>query len=140
MTKYSLDRFVNIQKLHFNQAKNELLNKRKDTHWMWYIFPQIRGLGKSIMSNYYGIDNLEEAQAYCRKKFLRTNLMSLCEILLSYNESIKIEQVFGITDTKKLQSSMTLFFLATKKIIFKNVLDKFFNGCLDKQTMLLLNI
>ena len=132
-----LSRFVRAQSCSYESAKEELLNGRKESHWMWYIFPQLRGLGHSSISYEYGIENIEEARLYFNDKILGPRLVELCNILLKL-ECNDASRIFGYPDDMKLKSSMTLFYLATKEKVFKDVLDKFFNGELDNKTIELL--
>ena len=115
-------------------AKNELMNGSKNSHWMWYIFPQLKGLGKSETSYQYGINGLGEAKAYFDHAVLGTRLIELCNVLLNLNTN-NPNEVFGDLDAKKLQSSMTLFYGATKNDLFKKVIDKYFEGKADELTL-----
>ncbi len=135
---YDLKRFLDQQAHYYERAKAELLAGRKQSHYMWFIFPQLKGLGKSVMSEYYGIDGIEEAKAYLMHPLLSSRLFELCDILLALpiNDAFS---VFGSPDDKKLRSSMTLFHLADSgNARFASVLDKFFEGKLDGHTVLLL--
>ena len=133
-----MERFINKQKDCFNLALNEIKNGKKLSHWMWYIFPQISGLGYSYMSKYYAINNKEEAISYFLNDYLRGNYLLLCEELLKINESDPVK-IFGHTDAKKLHSSLTLFYLVSNNEKIHRVLIKYFNGLLDEKTILLLN-
>ena len=106
---------------------------------MWYIFPQVAGLGTTEISNYYSIQNLEEAKAYMEEPLLRSHLLEICEALLEL-ESNDANRIFGFPDDMKLKSSMTLFLLACPESdVFQKVLDKFFSGMKDQKTVDLLN-
>ena len=106
---------------------------------MWYIFPQIAGLGTTEISAYYSIQNLEEAKAYLEEPLLRSHLLEISEALLAL-ESNDANKIFGFPDDMKLKSSMTLFSEANPDIaVFQKVLDKFFNGIKDQKTIDLLN-
>ena len=132
---YDLDRFVKAQAYSYETAKKELMNGRKESHWMWYIFPQIRGLGHSSMSYEYGLGGIGEARAYFGHQLLRNRLIELC-IILTNLKTNDASEIFGDLDAMKLKSSMTLFYIATRgEVFFKNVLDKFFNGELDQRTV-----
>lgn len=132
---YDLDRFVKAQSHSYETAKKELMNGRKESHWMWYIFPQIRGLGHSSMSYEYGLGGIGEARAYFSHQLLRNRLIELC-IILTNLKTNNASEIFGNLDALKLKSSMTLFYVATKgEVFFKNVLNKFFNGELDRKTL-----
>ncbi len=135
LSHYNLDRFVKAQSYSYETAKIELMNGRKESHWMWYIFPQIRGLGHSSMSYVYGLDGIDEARAYFSHELLRDRLIDLC-IILTKLKTNDVSEIFGGLDALKLKSCMTLFYVATKgEISFKKVLDKFFNGELDCKTL-----
>jgi len=105
---------------------------------MWFIFPQLRGLGMSTMSNYYGISGMEEAKAFLSHPVLGNGLKQLCTVLME-TKSNQAELIFGFPDCKKLKSSMTLFSLAEGgENIFKKVIYKFYGGEYDEQTLLLI--
>ena len=136
---YNLDRFINAQKIHYEKCLNEIKNGRKETHWIWYIFPQLRSLGQSEISDYYGISNLEEAKEYIKNEYLRHNLVEISSELLKIDDDIL--NIMGHPDNLKLQSSMTLFKYADEQIeVFNEVLDKFYEGLEDEKTLSLLNI
>lgn len=135
-----LSRFKTEQKLDFDTALTEIKGGRKRSHWMWYIFPQLRGLGRSEMSEYYGIAGMDEARAYLADDTLRGNLVEITEALLSLRENDPAA-VMGKPDDIKLKSCMTLFYLASggkERDLFKAVLDKFYGGelCARTQAML----
>jgi len=132
---YRLQRFLEAQKPVFEKVCRELREGRKQSHWMWFIFPQIAGLGSSAMSQRYGISSLQEAEAYLRDPILGERLR-LCTLLVVTIEGRSIEQIFGYPDDLKFQSSMTLF--ASTKLenqIFEDALQKYFAGQLDKKTL-----
>lgn len=134
-TKNILTKFITAQKKDFNIALTEIKNGRKQSHWIWYIFPQIAGLGKSATSEYYAIQNLSEAKMYLENEYLHNNLLTICQALLDLEPS-NAEKVLGWIDAMKLKSSMTLFALAQpEEPIFKKVLNKFFHGELDNKTV-----
>jgi len=131
----SLQRYTDAQKTDFEQALSEIRNGRKQTHWMWYIFPQIAGLGFSETSRYYAIKDLAEAERYLNHQILGKRLILICEALLAL-DSNNAEKIFGNPDVLKLQSSMTLFSSVTgSSPLFSMVLDKFFDGMKDKKTL-----
>lgn len=132
-----IERFLIAQKNYYKIAKKELLNGKKTSHWMWFIFPQLKGLGNSEFSVYYGLDGEKETTEYFKNKKLRKRLINLLEILLKYPDDTKIEGVFGELDSKKLHSCLTLFFVCTWDSIFQDVLKKYYNGCLDNKTVIL---
>lgn len=133
--KNILAKFITAQKEDFDIALTEIKNGRKESHWIWYIFPQIAGLGRSATSEYYAIQNLSEAKMYLENEYLRNNLLTICQALLDLKTD-NAEEVLGWIDAIKLKSSMTLFTLATpEEPVFKAVLDKFFHGQLDEKTV-----
>lgn len=129
-----LERFIIAQERAYATALNEIRNGRKLTHWMWYIFPQIAGLGTSTTSRYYGIKSLEEAKEYLNNELLKAHLTEISNALLELNTNNPIE-VFGGIDSLKLKSSMTLFAYVSDNEIFNKVLDKFFSGEKDQLTI-----
>lgn len=134
----SLDRFIDAQKEDYDMAFREIINGRKMNHYMWYIFPQLKGLGRSSTSQYYGIDGLEEAREYMENDYLRNNLVNISSKLLELETDNPID-IFGHTDSKKLKSSMTLFELVSENTVFSQVLEKYFNGQRDGLTLDLVN-
>lgn len=107
---------------------------------MWYIFPQFKGLGRSPTSEFYGIANLEEAAAFLEDPYLGANLREICGVLTALTTS-NAREVFGVPDDMKLKSSMTLFAHAcSSNQIFLDVLEKYFQGQQDTQTLKLLNL
>ena len=130
----SLDKFINAQKEDYVMAFNEIRNGKKTHHYMWYIFPQIKGLGRSPTSEYYGIENLKEAREYMENEFLRDNLVNISSELLKLETDDPIE-IFGPIDSKKLRSSMTLFELVSDDEVFSQVLEKYFDGQRDEKTL-----
>lgn len=136
--KESLQRFLTAQSGTYEKALAEIKNGRKQSHWMWFIFPQLHGLGKSEASRYYGIKGLEEAEAYLQHGVLGHRLMAVCKALLT-QPNRNPHEVFGSPDDMKLKSSITLFSLVDDtEPCFKKVLDEFFEGQLDKATLELL--
>lgn len=135
-----LQRFVAAQGDVYATVRAELQRGRKDTHWMWYIFPQLRGLGYSETAQYYGIADLDEARAYLLHPVLGARLTECCRLLLAHKERTA-EEIFGAVDAMKLRSSMTLFSLADdKNTVFRAVLDAFFDGVADAKTLQLLRL
>ncbi|MFD2874128.1 DUF1810 domain-containing protein [Mucilaginibacter ximonensis] len=133
-----LQRFIDAQESSYADALAEIKHGRKRSHWMWFIFPQLQGLGFSEMSKRYAIKNLDEAEAYINHPILGQRLIEICAELLSL-ETNSAYQVFGSPDDLKLRSSMTLFAsLPDAYPVFKSVLDKFFEGAMDKATLHLL--
>ena len=131
-----LDRFIKAQENNYLVAINEIKNGRKQSHWMWYIFPQIKGLGMSETSRYYGIDDEEEAKAYLDNEILGSRLREITSELLKLNIDNPVD-IFGTIDAMKLKSSMTLFDYVSDDKIFSQVLNKYYNGEIDEKTILL---
>ena len=137
---YDIARFIKAHELNYQRALAEIKNGKKVSHWIWYIFPQIKGLGCSSMCNYYGIVSLEEAKAYLAEPILREHLIEICHALLSLDTN-DAAKVMGKPDDLKLKSSMTLFSTADPdEKVFKKVLEKFFNGKSDDHTLRILGI
>ena len=129
-----MNRFIEGYNKYYDIALKELKNGRKDSHYMWFIFPQIKGLGSSYNSNYYGLNGIDETKQFCNNDYLFNKLINLVNVLLDLTIADPIK-IFGVIDSRKLKSSMTIFYLASNNILFKKVLDKFFNGELDKNTV-----
>ena len=129
----TVERFIKAQEESYGQALEEIKNGHKRSHWMWYVFPQLKGLGRSETARYYGIANRTEAEAYLAHPLLGSRLLEISGELLKL-ESCDAREVFGRPDDVKLKSSMTLFYLVDGNLIFKAVLDKFFAGELDEVT------
>lgn len=136
--KNDIERFLKAQEKDYEHALNEIKNGRKTGHWIWYIFPQIAGLGFSSTSKYYSIKDKNEAIEYLKNKTLKDRLIEICEALLSL-ESDDATYVMGYPDDLKLKSSMTLFDEVSDIDVFKKVLDKFYKGEKDEMTISLLN-
>ena len=134
---YNLQRFVAAQEHSYESAKSEVRNGLKESHWMWYIFPQIGGLGRSSTAQSYSISGAAEAKAYLAHPTLGARLIELCKILLEVNDR-SANDIFGSTDAIKLRSSMTLFAEVSGKPIFKQVLEKYYKGQPDPKTIRLL--
>jgi uncharacterized protein (DUF1810 family) len=131
---FDLDRFVSAQDGVYDRALEELRRGRKHTHWMWFIFPQIAGLGRSATAQHYAIWSLDEAQAYLRHPVLGRRLVT-CARVLAETSGPSAEQIFGGIDAQKLRSSMTLFHRAAPdEPAFVDVLDRFFEGAFDGAT------
>ena len=130
-----LEKYLTAHERSYKQALKEIKNGQKRSHQMWYIFPQIQGLGYSDISKYYAINNLDEAKLYMANEILRSHMCEICETLLSL-ESCDATEVMGYPDDMKLQSSMTLFSLSNPEYdIFSRVLEKFFAGEKDHRTL-----
>lgn len=130
-TTYDLSRFTAAHQKDYEKALCEIRNGKKRTHWMWYIFPQIQGLGDSVTTERYAIQSEEEARAFLSDPYLGKNLLEISNalLLLECNDPYK---VFEYPDTLKLHSSMTLFaHISEENSVFHQVLDKYYNGTLD---------
>ena len=138
---FDLDRFVDAQDAGgtFDQALAELRAGRKTSHWMWFVFPQVAGLGSSAMAQRYAISSLAEARAYLAHPVLGPRLVECAEAVLSHSDRTARE-ILGSPDDVKLRSSMTLFALASgSETVFQRVLDAFFAGEKDPRTVALLD-
>lgn len=137
---YNLDRFLEAQNPIFEQVLAELRRGRKTSHWMWFIFPQIRGLGSSPTAVRYAIGSSAEAQAYLHHKILGARLMQCSQLVLDINGS-GVDDIFGYPDNLKFHSCMTLFSAVAKpdehpdEAVFDRVLQKYFAGQRDKATL-----
>jgi uncharacterized protein (DUF1810 family) len=135
MDPYDLQRFVDAQRVVYEQVELELRAGRKNSHWMWYIFPQIEGLGHSSMAQKFAISSLEEAKAYLEHPLLGLRLRK-CSALVTSVDGRSIEDIFGHTDGLKFHSSMTLFAHATAdNRVFMDALRKYFRSEFDGQTL-----
>ena len=134
----NLERFIEAQERDFETALEEIRAGYKRSHWMWYIFPQIAGLGYSYMAKMYEIQGLDEAVAYMENEYLRENLIEITRALLAC-ENDDVEAIMGYPDNLKLCSSMTLFEVAAPEVTeFSQVLDRFYDGIRDAKTLKLL--
>lgn len=133
--KYDLERFVVAQEGVYERAYTELQSGSKRSHWMWFIFPQIRGLGLSEMSVRYAISSLDEARAYLEHRVLGARLREITETVAALNGRTA-EQIFGYPDDMKFHSCMTLFArAANEESIFEIALGRYFNGAMDAETL-----
>ena len=131
----SLQRFVDAQKNLYSIALAEIKEGKKQSHWMWFIFPQIKGLGSSNMSAFYGIKNIDEANEFLQHPILGARLIEICNVLLGLKNK-NATAIFGKPDDIKLKSCMTLFSLIKNTDpVFEKVLMKFFNNEKDIQTI-----
>ena len=133
-TENNLQRFIDAQETSYEAALSEIKNGRKKSHWMWYIFPQIQGLGFSETSKFYAIKDINEAEEFLKHPLLGHRLVRLCNELLKL-ESDDANRIFGSPDDLKLKSSMTLFSSLNINPVFQMVLEKFFNGTEDMKTL-----
>jgi uncharacterized protein (DUF1810 family) len=137
---YDLSRYTRAHRGNYARALSEIRAGRKTSHWMWYIFPQLQGLGRSDTSRYYALKGLEEARAFLADPVLGRNLLEICRALLALPTDSALE-VLGTPDNLKLRSSMTLFAQADRENpVFPAVLDKFFGGRPDRRTLALLGL
>ena len=135
-----LSRFTKAQEQDFKTAFKEIKNGRKMSHWMWYIFPQIQGLGKSSTSQYYGIKDLNEARAFINDPYIGENLKKISMALLELEENNAVA-IFGKPDDIKLKSCMTLFSCISEDgSIFHKVLEKYFDGRQCKRTLSIIGL
>ena len=135
MDKFNLYRFLEAQETSYDRAMLELAKGKKDSHWIWYIFPQIAGLGNSETTKLYSIKSLEEGRAYLKHPILGQRLVEACEILLNLKD-VSINEVMGFPDDLKLLSSMTLFELVgNHNSIFSEIINLYFEGERDNKTI-----
>ena len=134
-SEYNLKRFLDAQDQDYARALAEIRNGRKQSHWIWYIFPQISGLGYSSTAVFYGIKDIQEAEEYLRHPVLGSKLIETANALLEINGKTA-NQILGNPDDLKVRSSMTLFnLLENTDPVFQAVLDKYFNGIPDQRTL-----
>ena len=132
---YNLNRFIEAQNRDYDIALAEIRAGKKVSHWMWYIFPQIKGLGRSSTSEYYGLSGIKEAQAYLSDPILKARLIEITDAVIAHKDK-SAEEIFGGIDAKKLRSCMTLFSIAAPDIpVFEAVLEQFFHGVPDRNTL-----
>ena len=132
---YDLERFITAQQPVISQVYAELRSGRKQSHWMWFIFPQLMGLGRSELSQKYGIVSLGEAEHYLKHSILGSRIRE-CTQLVNQIEGATIREIFGRPDDLKFHSSMTLFAHATaENKVFLDSLKKYFNGEFDQTTL-----
>ena len=135
MDQYNLNRFIEAQMTTYEGAMLELTRGRKDSHWIWYVFPQIEGLGRSDTAKLYSIKSLEEGRAYLEHSVLGPRLINACEILLSLKDT-SMEEVIGFPDDLKLLSSVTLFeAISEPNSIFTKIIEIYFDGESDKTSL-----
>ncbi len=135
---YDLSRFTEAHRRSFETALGEIRNGRKNTHWMWYILPQLQGLGRSATSRFYALSGVDEAKAFLDDPYLGGNLKEICSALLLLDTDDPV-RVFGRPDGMKLRSCMTLFSRAAgSPSVFDEVLDKYFGGEQDNLTLKML--
>ena len=131
----NLSRFIEAQETTYEGAMLELARGRKESHWVWYIFPQIEGLGKSDTAKLYSIKTLEEGRAYLKHPILGPRLIEACEILLALKDA-SMDEVMGFPDDLKLLSSMTLFETFSKSnSVFTRIIEVYFDSERDEATL-----
>ena len=136
---FNLERFVEAQSGDYEQALSELRGGRKHGHWIWYVLPQLRGLGISSTSSYYGIGSLGEARAYLAHPVLGPRLRE-CVEAVALHEGLSAEQIFGALDAMKFRSCLTLFAAADgRPSVFTQALDQFFDEERDPRTLELID-
>ena len=141
MEKKSIERFLDAQNAvyaGYQQALEEVRNGRKVGHWIWYVFPQMKGLGHSERANYYGIADREESEYYLLNFTLNDRIHEISEALLQHKGK-SVYRIFGEIDAMKVQSCMTLFDAISPNDVFGRVLDQFYGGVRDEGTLELLD-
>ncbi|WP_017496747.1 DUF1810 domain-containing protein [Flavobacterium sp. WG21] len=134
-----LMRFLDAQNKLYLTALSEIKKGKKETHWMWFIFPQIKGLGKSDTANYYAINDLKEATEFLEHPILGKHLIEISELFLTFKRK-SADGILGDLDARKLRSSMTLFALVENtNPVFQEILDAFFSGETDPLTLSIIN-
>ncbi len=135
---YDLQRFVAAQSRVWDDVCAELREGRKQTHWMWFVFPQLSALGRSATAKFYGLSGGEEARAYLADSILGARLRECCEVLLQLDKKTAVE-IFGATDAMKLRSCLTLFAAVEQdEAVFQECLVRYFEGKSDVATLALL--
>ncbi len=136
---FALQRFVDVQAPVYEDVRRELKIGRKQSHWMWFIFPQLSALGRSSTAQFYGISSLGEAQAYLNHSLLGPRLRDCVEAILPCAGLLSPEQILGPIDSLKLRSSLTLFDQVEPNTPFAAALAAFFGGVPDERTLAILN-
>ena len=132
---FNLQRFLDAQENDYADALREIKQGYKQNHWIWFIFPQMRGLGRSSMAEYYGISSIEEARAYLDHPTLRARLIEISMALLQHKGKSTAYEILGTIDAIKVRSRMTLFDHIMPHAIFAEVLDAFYNSQRDEPTL-----
>lgn len=133
-----LDRFISAQRETFNAALAELKAGQKLTHWMWFVFPQLAGLGRSATTQFYALGSFDEAREYLDHALLGLRLRQCAAAILQWSGRQNAEQILGPVDAMKLHSSMTLFDAVESQAIFRDVLNAFYGSEPDMRTLALL--
>ena len=131
------ERFMLAQKSIYSKVIAELLNGRKLTHWMWFIFPQLKRLSRSTTANYFGLDDINAAKTYLEHTILGPRLIEASEVIL-VNSNLSIGSILGQTDSMKLRSSATLFAIASGEAVFSTIITTFYDGQPCEETLSLL--
>ena len=134
---YNLNRFIEAQETTYDIALSEIKKGHKQSHWMWFIFPQHKDLGRSSTAKFYGISDLKEAEQYLRHPILGERLKEISKELLKHKGKSAIE-ILGEVDALKLKSSMTLFEIIEPNSVFHEILEEFYQGDKDNYTLKLL--
>ena len=135
-----IERFLNAQENTYFVALQEVKSGKKQSHWIWYIFPQLKGLGHSNKSQYYGIGDAKEAEKYWEHPVLRKILLDITDALIEQKHNNTISEIFGSVDALKVKSCMTLFYLITNCVLFKDVIDIYYKGEFCNSTITLLKL
>jgi len=139
MNQYNLNRFIKAQLATYDGALLELSRGRKESHWIWYIFPQIKGLGISDRAKLFSIKSLEEGSAYLEHPVLGPRLIKVCELLLSLKDA-SMDEIMGFPDDLKLLSSMTLFeALSGSNSIYTKIIEVYFDDERDEGSLAIIN-
>ena len=136
---YNLQRFIDAQDGMFEPALNELRAGSKQTHWMWFVFPQLAGLGRSPTAQFFGLASLDEARAYLAHSILGPRLRQSVEAIMAWANRRSAEQILGAVDALKLRSCLTLFDQVEPNGLFARGLRTFYAGDPDERTLALLN-
>lgn len=132
--KYNLYRFLLAHQYNYENALREITDGHKRTHWIWFVFPQLAVLGRSANGKYYGISGYDEAKAYLEHPILGARLREMTTVLLQHRGKSAVD-ILGDIDAVKVRSCMTLFDAVSPNDIFRDVLDAFYNGTLDKNIL-----
>lgn len=132
--EFNLQRFLDAQSRDYDCALREIKKGQKHSHWIWYIFPQLKGFGHSYNSEYYGISSIDEAHAYYNHPILGSRLVEITTVLLEHRDK-SIQEILPPIDVRKVKSCMTLFWIASDNPLFKAIIDVFYKGKMDGRTM-----
>lgn len=132
--QHNLQRFLDAQSHDYERALQEIKNGLKQSHWIWYIFPQLKGFGHSYNSEFYGISDLEEAKAYYAHPILGSRLIEITKALLEHKGKSAVD-ILSPIDARKVKSCITLFWIASGNPLFKTAIDTFYEGRMDNKTI-----